>query len=344
MKKNFVFLSLASLLTGSVAFAQTVTTAPVGFINITVAGGSVAAPGLTLLSPTLTQPISFQGVINTITSSTITATGASWSTGQFDPDPNNSKAQYYVEVIHGTNAGVLANITAGTTAASVNIDTNLTSFVSAGDTVIIRQHVSLNSLLGASNTYGLTAGSSPSSADEVFIYDGQNSTPYFYFTGDQVGDAPGWYDSAFSINAGDVPIPPHCGVIIKRKSAGSVTITSTGTVKTGNTLFPVYGSEANLLGTLSAQGLTLDTSGLYTGSNTSGVTAGASPSAADEVYINGTPYFYFTGDQVGDGPGWYDSAFTTTAGSIAIAPGTAITLKRKSGVSFNWPIPAPSSF
>lgn len=340
-----LLLSLSAIAVfGPSAFCQsTATTTPVGFINETVLGGSMSSPQLTLLSPTLTQPIVFQGTISAITSTTITANGANWTTDQFD----GANGAFYVEVFSATKPGALANIT-GTSTNSVTVDTDLTSLAQVGDSVRIRAHVTLASLLGANNAFGLLASNSPTSADEVVIYDGANSVSYFYFTGDAFGDAPGWYDSAFTFMANNVAIAPHEGIIIKRKAAGNLTITSTGTVKTGNTLFPVY-SGLNILGTPSAQGVTLDSSGLYTGSNATGVTPSNSPTTADEVVIyNGnvqTSYFYFTGDAFGDAPGWYDSAFTMQAGSIVIAPGTAFIVKRKSpGVAFNWAAPAPTSF
>lgn len=340
-----LLLSLSAIAVfGPSAFGQsTATTTPVGFINETVLGGSLSSPQLTLLSPTLTQPIAFQGTISAITSTTIAVNGANWTTDQFD----GANGAFYVEVFSSTKPGALANIT-GTSASSVAVDTDLTSLAAVGDSVRIRAHVTLASLLGANNTFGLLAGSNPAVADEVLIYDGANSVSYFYFTGDTFGDAPGWYDSAFSFMANNVTISPHEGVIIKRKAAGNLTITSTGTVKTGNTLFPVY-NGLNVLGMPSAQGMTLDSSGLYTGSSATGVQASSNPATADEVVIYSgttqTSYFYFTGDAFGDAPGWYDSAFSMQAGSIAIAPGTAFVLKRKNpGVAFNWAAPAPSSF
>jgi hypothetical protein len=359
--KTSLFSLIASVVLGGIhVVAQTtVATNPVGFITQSITPGSVASPTLTLLSPTLTQPITYQGYISSLTSTTITVAGTSWTANQFGPDANSGSPQYYVEVIdpniHDTNGnagGALADITSNT-ATSVTIDANLTAFAPAADvtsgvvTVIIRPHVTLSTLFGATNTAGLTAGATPGTADEVLIYDGANSVSYFYFTGDQQGDPPGWYDSAFTLQAGNVSIAPFEAVVIKRKSAGALTLTSVGTVKTGDTLFPVV-NGLNVLGTVSAQGLTLATSGLFTGSSTTGVTAGATPATADEVIIYSgttqTPYFYFTGDQQGDAPGWYDSAFTTTAGSIPIAPGTAFVLKRKGGGSFNWALPSPSSF
>jgi len=344
MKKVFLFFGLALLSNGSALFAQsTATTTPVGFISETVNGGTLASPRLTLLSPTLTQPIVFQGTIASISGTTINVNGANWTAGQF----NGANGSYYVEVFSATKPGALSDIT-GTGSSSVTTAENLTAFASAGDFIAIRKHITISDFLGANNTYGLLASNSPTTADEVLIYDGSHSVSYFYFTGDAFGDPPGWYDSAFTMQADGITIAPHEGVIIKRKAAGNLTIVSTGTVKTGNTLFPVY-NGLNVLGTLSAQGLTLGNSGLYTGSNTTGVTASNSPTTADEVIIYSgtgqTSYFYFTGDAFGDPPGWYDSAFTVQADNVVIAPGTAFVVKRKNGgVAFNWALPSPASF
>ena len=120
-------------------------------------------------------------------------------------------------------------------------------------------------------------------------------------------------------------------------------------MKTGNTLFPVV-NGLNVLGTASSMGLTLDSSGLYTGNAATGVKPSDDPTTADEVTIytatSQTNYFYYIG---GGGflAGWYDSGFSTATpvgATVTIAPGTAFVLKRKGGPNFNWTLPSPSSF
>ncbi|MEO6739431.1 MAG: TIGR02597 family protein [Chthoniobacteraceae bacterium] len=331
------------------SFAQTTaTTDPVGFVTLTIAGGGTPNnPKLTLVSPTLTQPIAWQGIISGITGNTISVANNPWTVDQFNGAVNGL---HYVEIISlttPTKSGALSDIT-GTTTGSVTTFDNLTAYAVVGDTIKIRKHVTIGSLFGVTNSAGLLATNDPTTADEVFIYDGSSSVPYFYYTGD-VSSPAGWYDSAFSLNPGDaakVDIGPHQGVVIKRKASASVTMLAQGAVKTGNTIFPVT-NGLNVLGTVSAKGLTLGGSGLFTNNPATGVKATDDPTTADEVLIytatGPTPYFYYTGD-VSSPAGWYDSAFTFAADLVAIAPGTAFVLKRKGGGSFNWTLPSPSSF
>jgi hypothetical protein len=218
MKKNFLFLCLASLLSGSAAFAQTtVTTDPVGFITETVTHGSLATPSINLVSPTLTNPIAFQGTIATISSTTITITGASFTANQF----NGANGSYYVEVFSATKPGALSDITA-TGSNSVTTHDNLTAFASAGDSVRIRQHITLNQFLGANNTFGLLGSNSDATtADDILVFDGATQNTYWYYTGTppSLSDA-GWYD-LIGNPAGSIALPPGAAFIVNRIEGGA---------------------------------------------------------------------------------------------------------------------------
>ena len=344
------------------SFAQTTaTTDPVGFITLSVkGGGSVASPTLSLISPTVTQPISWQGAITAVSSSggntTITVSStpsAPWTVNQFNA-PNGS---FYAEIVTVTPnnhvTGALAVITA-TTTSTITVTGNLTSpsvFAQVGDTLRIRKDMTIADVFGAANTAGLLASDDGSTADEILIYDGALFSAYFYYTGSP-GFPAGWYDTGFSLVPGaaqNVVIGPHQGVVIKRKTAGALSFTSNGAVKTGGTLFPIV-NGLNVLGTASSKGLTLGTCGLYTGNANTGVKPSDDGSTADEVTIytatGQTNYFYYTGSP-GFAAGWYDSGFSLPPGggdNVIIAPGTSFVLNRKGGSSFNWLLPSPTSF
>ena len=346
------------------SFAQTTaTTDPVGFITLSVkGGGSVASPTLSLISPTVTQPISWQGAITGVSSSggntTITVSStpsAPWTVNQFNA-PNGS---FYAEIVTVTPnnhvTGALAVITA-TTTSTITVTGNLTSpsvFAQVGDTLRIRKDMTIADVFGVANTAGLLASDEGATADEVLIYDGAAFSSYFYYNGGAPGYPNGWYDTSFLLSPGvaqNVVIGPHQGVIIKRKAIGALSFTSNGAVKTGNTLFPVV-NGLNVLGTASSKGLTLGTSQLYTGSAVTGVKPSDEGATADEVVIytatGQTNYFYYNGGAPGYPDGWYDSAFLLSPGAaanIVIAPGTSFVINRKGGPSFNWSLPSPVSF
>ena len=343
------------------SFAQTTaTTDPVGFITVSIAGnGTVASPKNSFVSPTLTQPTLWQGLIdpasngsvstNTTGGTTITVNGQQWTNGQF-----GATGSYYVEIVTGSTnthaSGAVSDIAASTTAtvgsvttSSITTADNLTGLAAAGDNIRIRRHVTLSDLFGANNSAGLQASTSISSADEVLVYNGSAFAKYWYYDG-TLGGTAGWVDLNFNDSSTAI-IGPNEGVVVKRKATGALTFTFQGAVKTANTLIPIR-NGINVLGTVSAKGLTLDTSGLVNGS--SGLTASSSISTADEVTIytgsSPTKYWYYDGS-LGGAAGWVDLNFNP-AGTASIAPGSAFIVKRKANASlnFNWPLPSPSSF
>ncbi len=375
MKTIFRTFRTCGVITAIVAFPLThgfsqseATTDPVGIIELSVpAGGSVNSPKIALISPTLTQPIKWQGTISAVSSSTqglittttITVDGVQWAANDF----NGANGSHYVEIVSTAipaHSGALAQITATAVASTTSSITteDLRTFAGVGDTIRIRKDVTIADIFGATNSAGLLASDDPTTGDEVYVYDGSSSAAYFYFTGAPPTYPAGWYDSAFQLAPGTaekVVIGPHQGVVIKRKAAAGISIAFAGSVKKGNTLFPVVSGAngavgVNVLGTVSARGFTLNDSGLYTGNPATGVKPSDDPTTADELIIytanSQTSYFYYNGGQ-GYASGWYDSAFSTTSpigAAVTIAPGSAFVLKRKGGVNFNWALPSPTSF
>ena len=126
---------LLLILTSPSVFGQTdFATDPVGLIQLSVVGGSVAAPKITLVSPTLTQPISYQGLITAISGSSITVSGTPWTANQF----NGAAGSYYVEIVSTATpaiSGTLSDITATTTST---ITTAQPTGAAIGDTIKIR--------------------------------------------------------------------------------------------------------------------------------------------------------------------------------------------------------------
>lgn len=341
-------LAVALLGAGSI-FAQTeAKTDPVGFITLTIAGGgSLASPKLSLISPTLTRPILYQGLITAISGTTITVSGTPWAVGAY----NGANGSHYVEIVSTAvpaRSGTMSDITSTPTTNSIVTADNLSvNQAAVGDTVRIRKDVTIADVFGATNSAGLLGGEDASLADELLIYSATTFTSYFYFTGAPPDFPAGWYKVSDFSPANDTPIAPNEAVVVKRKAAAAVTVTSVGSVKTGNTIFAVL-NGLNVLGNASAQGLTLDASNLRGSDDTTGVKAGEDASLADEVILyNGsspTSYFYFTGAPPDFPAGWYKTSDFSPAGSVVIPAGTAFVVKRKGGPAFNWTLPSPSSF
>ena len=282
------FLAASALFTQQLS-AQSVVTDPVGFISVTAKAGSAANPTLTLVSPTLLNPVAWQGTTDAsggVTANTFKVTGAGWTANQYN-------TSYFVEIYSGSNAGVWSTITA-TTSTTITTQTDLSSFATAGATIRIRKYTTLSDFLGASNSAGLLTGTEPALADEVLVYNGATPTLYWYYdASDNSGLPAGWKDISYN-DASAIPIGPNQGFVIKRKTSGDRTFTVNGTVKTGNTFVPM-GQNLNVVGTVSASGLTLAASGLYTGNATTGVKAGTEPALADEVYFTPAQLLFSTG-------------------------------------------------
>jgi len=340
MKKlSLLALSIFSALSSAGA-QTTVSTDPVGFVSSNVAAGTLANPKLSFVSPTLQNPIVWQSVITGASANTLTVAGTPWTAGQF----NGASGSYYVEVFSPTDPGAIGKITA-TAANSISTEEDLSQYAMVGDSIRIRKYVTLADFFGVNNSAGLLAGEESPLADEVLIYNGATFKSSFYYVGDPDNVA-GWYDSSTFLPSGNFVIAPHQGVIIKRKTTGTPKLTFAGAVKTGNTLLPVY-NGVNVIGTVSAMGLTLNSSGLYTGAPNT-FKAGEEAPDGDEVTIftvsGQTNYYYYVGDP-DNAAGWRNSATFAVAGNIIIEPGSAFIIKRKgAGTSFYWTLPSPSTF
>lgn len=328
----------------AVSHAQTATTDPVGFITLNVYGGTPSNPKYSLVSPTLTQPITWQGAVAGVTGNRIDVAGTPFTANQFD-------GKYYVEVVSSMNPGKTGTLEDITATTGNSIATARPTGAVVGDTIKIRADVTIANLFGTTNSAGLLGSNADATgADEVLIYSG-NLPPvsYFYYTGNDFSYTPGWVRSDDFTDGGPVTIAPNEAIVVKRKASGNRPVVFNGAVKTGNTLIPIM-SGLTVLGTSSAKGLTLATSGLYTGNPVTGVQpSGGDASTADEIILYGatTPasYFFYSGNDFSYTPGWVKSDDFSDANNIAIAPGTAFVLKRKNGgAPFTWVLPSPTNF
>src|ERR1700722_12323777 len=126
------------------AFAQTptpspVATDPVGFLTLNIQGtGGASSNALSFLGLSFTQPVAYQATLASASGTTLTDTSAS-PLAQYAP---SATAQYYVELITGTGAGTMSNIT-GATANSITTANDISSNVTAGTGYKIRQNWTL---------------------------------------------------------------------------------------------------------------------------------------------------------------------------------------------------------
>jgi uncharacterized protein (TIGR02597 family) len=335
---NVLRLVAGILLTSATCIlAQTTaTTDPVGFITLNIAGDGGSGTGaLSFKGLSLTRAVEYQGSAETVGTNTLVDNEATWTDNQF----NGANGAYFVEITSGANAGSTYDIqstTAGT--KTITLGQNLAAGTTAPVTFKVRKHWTIASVFGANNEAGLSGGSS-TTADQVLIYNGTGYDSYYYQTTGLGGV--GWRKGgAPSVDVSATILYLEDGVVIRRQQASAANIVLLGSVKTGQTSIPVA-SGISILANVYASGMTLSSSGLYTGNSATGV-AGGSSSTADQVFIwNGTAYdtYYYQTSGLG-GTGWRKGgAPSTDAASTAIPTGTSVVIRRQGASGFSWVVP-----
>lgn len=320
--------------------AQTVTTDPVGFIKLTVAGTNGAGGTKTSLAGLgLQQPVLYQGVAESVGANSITDTEGTWTANLY----NGTGNACYVEILSGTNAGVILDIATTSVSPTKTITTvqNLPAGTPASVSFRIRKHWTLSSLFGATNQGGLFPGSN-STADQVQLLDPATGgfETYFYSSGGKPGI--GWRKiGGGSSDQKDQVIYPDEGIVFQRQQVNPVSLVVMGSVKTGKTSTPIA-AGINVVGNMYAASLTLNDSGLAS----SGISQGSSATADLVMLFNGSgydSYYYSSGGK--PGVGWrMVGGGSTDASGVLIPVGAAVVIQRNGSTGFNWVIPQhPSS-
>ena len=347
--KKLTFTLILSALLGTAAQAQ-VTTTPVGFLSMQIAGNTGSGqPAYTFASLGLTNPVTFQSTITSVTTNTIGDTSASWADNAYNSTTSGVPPTYYIEILSGAASGTILDVvsTAGT-AQTLTLATNSASLpslgVTTGTSYSIRQHWTIASVFGTSTLQG---GSS-TTADQVQLFRNGNYISYYYQSGTSRGLQNTWVQSGVpNSDAGNTVIYPDDGILIARSQSSGVSIVLTGSVKTGQTSIPVE-SGYTLLGNVYAAGMTLSTSNLFTGNTATGVAGGSSTTADQVMFWNGSnfvSYYYQSGTARGIQNAWVQAGVPNTdAGSTSIPAGAALFVLRN-GSPFYWVAPQfPPSF
>lgn len=337
LPQNALRLAAGILLTSIAgAFADSATTDPVGFITLNVpgpTGGETSALSFKGLS--LTRPVEYQGSAETVGANSLVDNEATWTDNQF----NGANGAYFVEITNGANAGATFDIQATTAGTkTVTLVQNLPAGAAAPLTFKIRKHWTIGSVFGPANESGLGGGNS-STADQVLVFDGTAYDIYYYQTSGVGGI--GWRKAGNAVSdASNAVLYSEEGVLVKRRQTGAVNIVLLGAVKTGPTLIPVS-AGTNIVSNVYAASLTLNSSGLYTGNATTGVSGGTSNTADQVLVWNGIGYdvYYYQTSGVG-GIGWRKAGDAVTdAAGATIPTGSSLVIKRRGAAGFNWVAP-----
>jgi uncharacterized protein (TIGR02597 family) len=229
------------------AFAQTVTTNPVGFISTNVAGGHNAA-----LSFPLDNLPAFTAAATAVTATTIQTTNAGWTANQFGPPSSNP---FVVRMLSGNLKGRHFIIASNTTdTLTISGSPNLTG-AAAGDQYEICKVNTLGSVFGTANanlvqfgpnasTDKLKTNASQTVADNVLLNNGLGWST-FWNTGSQwqqVGQNP-------PANRNNTAILPEKGFLFVRHDSNALpAFTNTGAVPTTDLITDLPANKNTFMG------------------------------------------------------------------------------------------------
>lgn len=322
------FIASLCLFCGAVVQAQTVTTPVVGGITLNLVQGSnfvgFALQPILELQAQVTIHATQRNRI--FLPATVPVTDGQYGSGV--------QATHVVEFI---DAGVVEGMTSviGQTLATgreLVLTTQVNATVADGARVRIWRLWTLAEVFGATNTAGLSGGTTATAADVIMVPNGGGFEHYFYSIGGAQGV--GWrLVSGGTVDQSGVRLPFGGGLVIQALGARSLVFT--GQVKTGKTRVTLQ-TGRNFLANLcpvnaggtspSVAGLTLATSGMQ-----GFLAAGRVSALADLVLIwNGTgynQYYYATGGLVGTG--WRRiGAGSTDQGTVPMPDGAYVIQRR----------------
>ena len=219
--KTTSLLSLAMLASGLLSLQAQVSTDPVGFVSVTVPAASDAA-----LGAPLGRAAEYQGVIQSITGSTITVAGTpGWATNQFVYAAGTQPKTYFVRVDSDSKEGLILPITAnGTNTVDVTFPAgeDLTGVLTnaangTGSSISIAPYWTPSTLIT-----GVVAGTQilryPTSTAGINL----SSAATYLFNGTS------WFQGATNVN--DATFAIGEGFVLRNNSASAQTISITGSV------------------------------------------------------------------------------------------------------------------
>jgi uncharacterized protein (TIGR02597 family) len=344
-----ILITVLGLITsiGYNAAAVDVVTDPVGFITLTAFGTNNspgANPYLTLVGLGMTQVPSALGSISGVSGKQVTV-GSALTAAQFTPVAGGPNPAYFIEFV---GSGVMDDIT------SNNTTTIFTAFddsgtMTAGATKFkVYPHWTIGTVFGSQNQAGFQGGANAGVADNVQVWN-PNSQGFsvYYFKTTGLGGT-GWRSNAStSINTSNTVLYIDQGILLSRRVTGDVAVKLVGGVKLTNTVSVIVTNGLTFAGNVYPAGLPLGTSGLYTGSPTTGLNGGANAGVADNVQVwtpsvQGYTVYYFKTTGLG-GTGWRSNASTSinTATNTIPLGAMGLIVRRAGNPTFNWVIPQP---
>jgi len=340
------------------AVSTTVTTNPVGYVQLTC----TAASDTTVAVP-FTQPAAFVGTVASVSGSTVTVSGtAGWTVNQLTYAVTGSST-YYAQMgpyssgsdpLDGSYFTIVAN---GTNTLTLALGGDNISTVPAGSTITVYPYWTLGTVFPPS-----TSGTAFIASTSPVVRQTQIFLPNYSAAGDYLSTAATYffYNSAWRMvgdlvtnsHNNDILIPD--GYITVRNPSATTTLTSMGNVQTGNFMIPLdtltSGPQDNAVGICRPVDTSLNNLGLI---SSGAFTPSTSPVVRkDQIFLvsntsvglyksaNAT-YFYYMGTS---GTGWrlVGDLITNDHGNDLIPAGTGFTIRKvasSNGASAFWQNP-----
>ena len=341
--------ALTALLTfglGFDAYAQSVSTTPVGAVTVTIAAGTGTVRNATvasfpLINATVTTGV-IRGTVSALTANTITCTGAGWTAS----DLAQSSLPYLVKLTSGVAAGRTFLVTGNTTdiltistsdgVSATPVDLSQLG-VLAGDKFQIENADTLLTVFGAGNAAGTNAplgNANPNLADTVQLNSANSYQTYYYDTAQT-----SWVNAGTEALSNNVIIRPDTAVIYNRLKNTSFTITLSGEVPAVGRKSIIRSGQTTILSTYWPVDKTLSSFGLH---QVSGWVSSSNPNVADLLQIrqgsSWQTYYH-------DGVNWINAGTEAVSDSVVVATGSGMVIKKRAlttaplilsqGVSYN---------
>lgn len=275
MKPFIPYSLLAAAALCGVAFGQTATTTPVGYVTESL------SPGFNFVGLTLHESTVAAGLVDSVTANSIVAAGLDFDTALA------AGATYVLEIYNGSG---IVQVTSSWTGSSITTAADLTADVAPGDSFTIRPVATLASVFGnAAAGHKLDIGGGGSGgADQVWFWNGSGYDRFYFdeFAGEAF-DQESWVnvDTSALVDGSSVNLIYADGFIITSANGRDVTIS--GEVKTGVTELNLA-SGFNFVGSVAPVGMTLEAAFGSSAATTqaSGLAIGGGGSGgADQVWI-----------------------------------------------------------
>jgi uncharacterized protein (TIGR02597 family) len=324
-------LPLIALFIVPAAQAQeaTATTDPVGYVTLSIAGGS-GGKAPTFLSIPLLDSANIagqvRGLITGVSESTISNSEAGWQNGSLS-DP---ASPYLILITSGDAQGrmFLVSTDSPNTSTQVTISADdllqgslLDLGVKTGDSYRIHPCDTLSSLFGTPASTGIVGGTNARVADTIVLVGPTGPVTYFYSTTEN-----SWVENSRRVSlAPNVPLRPYYGLIYGRQSESPLEFIVTGSVPITSRSVAIANAGATILAQYWPASTKLIDLGLQ---NVTGWQTGANAKDADRVVIqgaNGVPSVYFY-----NGTNWLLNARRVEiSDNVEIPAGASVQIERR---------------